>query len=162
MTGEKTRLYKAMKKRDIRQYTLANRVGISASVLSRYCSGQKEMPLYVAEKIADIIGCKLEEIIEVKKYSTKKPDAEPIAEEINILFKAKGSLSFLRLLFNCDGIKKLPSYRYITNDMKGVRYLFFLIIRQKCRPFFWTSFSLPCCFRQLLPFSSAFQLQQLL
>ena len=48
------------KEKKIKQGEMANYLGITQVTLCRYEKGTQDMPLFMAEKYAEIVGCKLE------------------------------------------------------------------------------------------------------
>lgn len=54
------------------QVELASRAGIAVSTYSMYAHGHRAIPQKTAERIADVLGCKVEEIFLPKKFTISK------------------------------------------------------------------------------------------
>ncbi len=62
--------------RGLTQETIASRIGIAVSTYSLYENGHRCVPLKVAEHIAEILGCSLNEIFLPEKFTVSKTDAD--------------------------------------------------------------------------------------
>lgn len=56
------------------QEDIASRVGIAVSTYSMYANGHRSIPRSIAERIADILDCKLDEIFLAEKFTVSKND----------------------------------------------------------------------------------------
>lgn len=54
------------------QEELATKVGIAVSTYSMYVNGHRTIPKTVAERIAKVVGCKIEEIFLPEKFTVSK------------------------------------------------------------------------------------------
>lgn len=60
--------------RGLTQEDVASRVGIAVSTYSMYANGHRSIPRLIAERIADILDCDLDEIFSAEKFTVSKSD----------------------------------------------------------------------------------------
>ena len=64
-----TEAYKRkLKASRLKNQRIADRLRIDATLLSHYVNGRREMPFEQAVRAADLLGCDVEDIVEVNRY----------------------------------------------------------------------------------------------
>ena len=68
MTG----LERIRKSRGLTQSDMANRIGIAVSTYSMYENGLRPVPLHVAQTVAEVLNCEINEIFLPQKFTVSK------------------------------------------------------------------------------------------
>lgn len=115
--GFDLRLTEKMKERDMKQADLCRLTGLSTSMVSHYCAGQRVPTLFVAVKIARALNTTVEYLVYGESMYENQFSAYSIAENEIPYSPAKSqaehsnqSLIFLFRSLNQDGQAKVLSY----------------------------------------------------
>ena len=69
--------------RGLTQETVSGVVGIAVSTYSMYENGKRAVPRQIAERIANAVGCKLEDIFLPEKFTVSKSEKLTLSEPDN-------------------------------------------------------------------------------
>lgn len=84
-----SKLEEARVAKGLTQEVIAAYAGIAVSTYSQYENGQRSVPLKVAERIAEFVGCDLNEIFLPKKFTVSKSSAQGGAEKDELFGRSR-------------------------------------------------------------------------